>query len=145
MDDRIYEEMKEHLPSIFVNFQAGGPNQKRKDLASTHQSLPESIETHFRLCKNQEISRFSEDVIKLKTIIIHHNAFELGVDSFNDNLRIRNAMLEYLESNHLDNPYLKVAKEVLENFKQLPLSQELVREVLNKQILFPKIGEQIVL
>lgn len=94
-------EMDIEIPDI-ICLEPSGPNYTRRDMNVTHQSTSYSALLKFIEAKN--LADFSGKSIqvfleKIKTIMMHHNKFELGPDRFNEGLFVFKKLLNYLDLN----------------------------------------------
>lgn len=92
------------IPCI-VFLEPSGPNYTRCDMDKTHQSTSYSALLKFIDAKN--LATFSGKTInnflaKIKTIMMHHNKFELGPDRFNEGLFVIKKLLNYLTLNDVE-------------------------------------------
>lgn len=74
---------------IQANFEPGGPNHRRSWMEGTHQSVLDSMITHFEVSKNPQA---------VGTYLMHHNAYELGTDRFNEAVMIKDQIIAFLET-----------------------------------------------
>lgn len=86
------------IPQI-ICFEPSGPNYTRHDMNITHQST--SYSALLKFCQAHNLARASgksetEFLDKIKTIVMHHNKFELGPDRFNEGLFVFKKLLNYL-------------------------------------------------
>lgn len=86
------------IPCI-VFLEPSGPNYTRCDMDKTHQSTSYSALLKFIEAKN--LATFSgktidEFLTNIKTVMMHHNKFELGPDRFNEGLFVIKKLLNYL-------------------------------------------------
>lgn len=95
-----------------VYLQPGGPNHERDTMQGTHISAADSIRLHFIMSYESSLSRFYEDSFEddkiimeeekikfiefymekckhYRTMFMHHNTYELGIDRFNEALFIK--------------------------------------------------------
>lgn len=93
------------IPQI-ICFEPSGPNYTRCDMEITHQSTSYSALLKFIEAKNLAIASNCRNQLefldKIKTVMMHHNKFELGPDRFNEGLFIFKKLLKYLELNTED-------------------------------------------
>jgi L-ascorbate metabolism protein UlaG (beta-lactamase superfamily) len=88
----IEEEMMEQIKNfvrapIMANFQPGGPNHSRRWMESTHQSVLDSMMSCFEV---------TNEPPKCMTFLMHHNAYELGTDRFNEAILIQEQIFQFL-------------------------------------------------
>lgn len=86
------------IPDI-ICLEPSGPNYTRRDMNATHQSTSYSALLKFIEAKN--LANFSGKAIeefleKIKTVMMHHNKFELGPDRFNECLFVFKKLLNYM-------------------------------------------------
>lgn len=89
------------IPDI-ICLEPSGPNYTRFNMDLTHQSTSYSALLKFKEAKNlANLSgkRIDEFLAKIKTVMMHHNKFELGPDRFNEGLFVIKKLLNYLNLN----------------------------------------------
>lgn len=79
---------------IRANFEPGGPNHSRSLMESTHQSVLDSMLTHFDVTDQPEEGT---------TYLMHHNVYELGTDRFNEAVIIKDQILAFLQTDLSEN------------------------------------------
>lgn len=110
IDSILWNEMRYHklmnnddvdvkIPDI-ICLEPSGPNYTRCEMDKTHQSTSYSVLLKFIDAKNLAMlsgrGKIEEFLPKLKTILMHHNKFELGPDRFNEGLFITKKLVNYL-------------------------------------------------
>lgn len=131
---------------ITANFEPGGPNYRRRWMQSTHQSVLDSMLSHFEVAE------------KTTTYLMHHNAYELGTDRFDEAIKIKDQILDYLQSYKTD-PISDLTikkKAVLPSFVRKELDEGKFEKIqtigldffitqMATAFLSPKIGERFTL
>ncbi len=129
---------------IMVNLEPDGPNHSRHLMESTHQSVIDSMLSHFEV---------SEHPLLVKTYLMHHNAYELGTDRFNEGLIIKDQLLAYLRTDlSFENEEFKALPE----FAQKELKADKLARIqeigvenfirhMETRFFSPKIGERLAL
>lgn len=94
-----YDDVDVKIPDI-ICLEPSGPNYTRCEMDKTHQSTSYSALLKFIDAKNLAMlsgrGKIKEFLPKLKTILMHHNKFELGPDRFNEGLFITKKLINYL-------------------------------------------------
>lgn len=131
---------------IRANFEPAGPNYRRSLMQSTHQSVLDSLLTYF------EVNENPKDQHQNRMYLMHHNAFELGTDRFNEAIFIKNQILCYLQDSSEANFKALaqfVQKEFSEGGRAFSYLDRMRRapflDFLEHRFLSPKIGERCLL
>ncbi len=127
---------------IMANFEPGGPNHRRRWMESTHQSVLDSMISCFEVTKQPE---------QCMTYLMHHNAYELGTDRFNEAIIIKNQILTFLKGplSTKDDAF-----DALPGFVQKELHGGLLERIqkigvevfvkhIDQYFVSPKIGERV--
>jgi hypothetical protein len=131
-------DIKEFVPvPILANFEPGGPNHTRKWMESTHQSVLDSMFSCFEVTDQPE---------NCTTYLMHHNAYELGTDRFNEALIIKDKILAYLKGNLAEESLPAFVREELQAGKVERINAIGVDRFIShieEHFLSPKIGERV--
>ena len=141
---KTMQEIKQFVKApIMANFEPGGPNHRRRWMKSTHQSLLDSMLSCF------EVSDGPDG--RCMTYLMHHNAYELGTDRFNEAIIIKDQILNFLQVEPLstEDPTFRALPE----FVQKELEEGVLARiqgigvarfinVINLYFVSPKIGER---
>lgn len=108
LPEKAMEEIRDFVEApITVNFEPGGPNHTRRWMQSTHQSVLDSLISQFDV---------ADEKTTVTTYLMHHNAYELGTDRFDEAVKIKDQLLEFLE-HHLEDPN---GQRAAKSFQKLP-------------------------
>lgn len=158
----IYEQF-----NIALSIQPGGPDEHRRDMESTHQSSADGITAHFknllahykRLQSNNEngVSKkaFFYHTQHVKTIYDHTATFKLGNLRLRDTYYSYNRVLAAFRKNFNDSQaqqflaeheyqaYKNIQVLVKEmRFEGLKLTAQDIANIIEKDIIVPKIGQR---
>lgn len=119
------------IPDI-ICLEPSGPNYTRCYMDVTHQSASYSTLLKFVEAENlSQLSSLPPDKFleKMKTVMMHHNKYELGPDRFNEGLFIFKKLVQYLSfsEENLTREHIRQKKK---------LTQKLDREKLKKNLPF---------
>jgi L-ascorbate metabolism protein UlaG (beta-lactamase superfamily) len=162
------KEMRGH-PEFNVRwiYQPGGPDERRKDMRSTHQASADSLRTTTELLLRGEFERMlTEDTTvdkdkflknskdKFKTLLMHTATFKLGNLHADDTIRSITRVIEALRD-HVDewDPLREYEEEDLEELTKFcasvtfsdgnHLDPKELADVLEEIVYVPKIGSRI--
>ncbi|GIY48141.1 n-acyl-phosphatidylethanolamine-hydrolyzing phospholipase D, mitochondrial [Caerostris extrusa] len=134
----IEKKLLDDIPEI-ICFEPSGPNYTRCDMDVTHQST--SYSTLLKFVEAENLAKLSNKtpkdfIVKLKTIMMHHNKFEFGPDRFNEGLFIFKKLLLYLSLSDQD-----LKQELLKQQEKLErgLDRELLKQnssYLSRPVIF---------
>lgn len=85
----------------------------------------------------------SEEPEKTQTFLMHHNAFELGTDRFDEALIIKDQILEYLKGNLAFEALPKFVREKLDLRAIARIGKERLIQQIEERFASPKIGERV--
>lgn len=150
--------------NIRTMFQPGGPDEVRKDMETTHQASVDGLWMHFNLMMQnlyqkgnyalQSKETFMEEAKKLRTIYMHTKTYKLGNLHFDDTNESISRIEEALQAGKLPEGTKSYEEQVYHEL--LGIGQNLVfqdnscleatdiLEILNADIIVPKIGERTV-
>lgn len=135
--EKTMKEIKAFIAHpIVANFEPGGPNHSRRWMASTHQSVLDSMLTHVDAARPGT---------QMTTYLMHHNAYELGTDRFDEAVKIKKQILDYLKS---EGEARRQNWELLPDFVKKELREKegkLNAEELERYVLSPQIGARVAL
>lgn len=164
MQDTVSQPIFERF-NISTSLQPGGPDERRADMESTHQSSADGILVHFKILYRQylkmkvkdealTLDQFIKANLHLKTIYNHTATFKLG------NLRLRDTYYSYLRmitafkegpqwrADHLPDHELKVYTAIQSMMQGMVFAdnerfndQQMV-DIILRAVIVPKIGQR---
>jgi len=164
MNDEVAEPIFANF-NIVTSIQPGGPDERREDMESTHQSSADGILMHFKIlaaqykkmkAENEELSleEFLARINPLKTIYNHTATFKLG------NLRLRDTFFSFQRmiaafqesdqwrADHLPEHELNVYDKIRHLVDEMTFADEerfnskhIVEQIL-RAVVIPKIGQK---
>ncbi|MCA0403104.1 MAG: MBL fold metallo-hydrolase [Proteobacteria bacterium] len=163
MDDNISGPIFKYFDNE-CSIQPGGPDERREDMESTHQSSADGILIHFKLIKAKfdklkdskgavTKQKLLDAIASIKTIYNHTATFKLGNlrlrDTFYSHQRLMRAFLE--EDYWVDEQLPEHEKKVFEAIKTLcnsitledeQLTQQDIVQIIKNNVVMPKIGQR---
>ncbi len=127
---------------IMANFEPGGPNHRRRWMESTHQSVLDSMVSCFEVNDHPE---------QCMTYLMHHNAYELGTDRFNEAIIIKDQIITFLNGSlSTEDDTFHALPEFVQNELQGGVLDR-IKEIgirkfinhINQYFVSPKIGERL--
>jgi L-ascorbate metabolism protein UlaG (beta-lactamase superfamily) len=154
--------------NIKTSIQPGGPDERREDMESTHQSSADGIWMHFKMLAahyekmkaenegiNPSMEDFLERIKQVKTIYNHTATFKLGnlrlKDTFFSYQRVVGAFKESDEwqnihlPTHEKNAYqgiLALSQGMVFDDDNKKLTKENIVELIQSSVIIPKIGQR---
>lgn len=164
MDDYVSQPIFDKF-NITTSIQPGGPDERREDMESTHQSSADGMLMHFKILATKykkmiekgnvpTLDEFLESCSELKTIYNHTATFRLG------NLRLRDTFYSYQRmiaafqeqeqwrDNHLPKHELMVYEGIQELAQKMifsddkPLNNQHIASIILQHVIMPKIGQR---
>ncbi|HAT2138569.1 TPA: hypothetical protein I8027_000977 [Legionella pneumophila] len=164
MDDMLSQPIFEKF-NIVTSIQPGGPDERREDMESTHQSSADAILMHFKILaaqyqkmkeKNESLSLddFLNENQHLKTLYNHTATFKLGnlrlkdtyysyqrmVAAFREDAQWRVDHLPKHEQKVYDHIQLLISNMVFKNNQRL--SNRQIADLILGKVVIPKIGQR---
>ncbi|WBV68077.1 MBL fold metallo-hydrolase [Legionella pneumophila] len=164
MDDMLSQPIFEKF-NIVTSIQPGGPDERREDMESTHQSSADAILMHFKILaaqyqkmkeKNESLSLddFLIENQHLKTLYNHTATFKLGnlrlkdtyysyqrmVAAFREDAQWRADHLPKHEQKVYDHIQLLISNMVFKDNQQL--SNRQIADLILGKVVIPKIGQR---
>ncbi|MBI2785980.1 MAG: MBL fold metallo-hydrolase [Legionella longbeachae] len=164
MDDSVSQPIFEKF-NIVTSIQPGGPDDRREDLESTHQSSADAIQMHFKILATQyrkmkienehlTFEEFLEKNKQLKTLYNHTGTFKLGnlrlkdtyfsfqrmIAAFQESTEWRRDHLPKHEQNVYDCIQSLVKVMIFKGGNRLNNKQ--ISSLIQSSIVIPKIGQR---
>lgn len=166
MDDELVKPMFAKF-NIKTSIQPGGPDERREDMESTHQSSADGIWMHFKMLAvhyekmkaanngvNPDLHDFLEQIKQVKTIYNHTATFKLG------NLRLKDTFFSYQrvvgafksseewQKIHLPTHEQEAYKGILALAQGMvfaddtSLTKDKIVDLIQSSVIIPKIGQR---